>query len=179
MKHTSNKKRIAWIVSGAAALGAGFGIANVASAASSDSSTTVAANAAPAANNAMPPADQAGRPDPATMAHGPNETELTGSDLAGVTSAVKAIDPTGTIIRAETDSEGHAFEAHVKQADGSVKTYYFTSTFQADGTDNGFGKGPGGPHGDRQGPPPAGQAPQGQAPQAPAPAGSSTPTTAA
>ena len=34
------------------------------------------------------------------------------------------------------------------RADGSVKTLYFTSTFAADGSDNGFGGGPnGGPHG--------------------------------
>jgi hypothetical protein len=176
MKNPSNKQRIAWIVSGAAALGAGFGIANVASAASSDSSTTVAA---PAATNTTPPADQAGRPDPASLPNGPGETVLTGSDLAGVTAAVKSIDPTGTIIRAETDTDGHTFEAHVKQADGSVKTYYFTSTFQADGSTDGFRPGGAGgphdgPHGDRQGPPPAGQAPQGQAPAA-----SSPPTTAA
>ena len=163
MKNPSNKKRLVWIATGAAALGAGFGIANVASAASGSGSSTGSNTidvTAPVASTATPPApDQQGRPmDPALMTHGPGETPLTGSDLSGVTTAVKSVDPTGTIIRAETDSDGHTFEAHVKEADGAVKTYYFTSTYQADGSIDGFGsKGPqGGPHGgpdDRPQPP--------------------------
>ena len=86
------------------------------------------------------PAKAAG---PAVSASSPTGT--------AASAAVKAADPTATIIRAETDSSGHAFEAHVKEADGTVKTYYFTSTYQTDGSGTGFGPGgPGGPHGGPQ-----------------------------
>jgi len=163
-----NKKRIVWIATGAAALGAGFGVASVASAATNTGSSSTTA---PAVSNVTPsaPADHV---DPASMPNGPGETVLTGTDLSSVTAAVKAADPTATIIRAETDSSGHAFEAHVKEADGTVKTYYFTSTYQADGSGTGFGPGgPGGPHGGPQGGP-QDQGPQG-APQVPASSSSS------
>ena len=161
-----SRKRIVWIATGAAALGAGFGVASVASAATNTGSSSTTA---PAVSNVTPsaPADHV---DPASMPNGPGETVLTGTDLSSVTAAVKAADPTATIIRAETDSGGHAFEAHVKEADGTVKTYYFTSTYQADGSDTGFG--PGGPHGGPHGGP-QDQAPQGSA-QAPAASGSTT-----
>jgi hypothetical protein len=159
-----------WLAAGAATLGIGVGAAGLASAASSttDPVTTVTT-----------PVDAAGtnRPDPASLPNGPGETVLTGDDLTQVTAAAEAASPGATIIRAETDSSGHAFEVHVQLADGSYQTLYFDESFVADGTDDGFGQPPAGmpsgQHG-QLGQPPAGmpgQPPAGQ-PPADAPAGS-------
>jgi hypothetical protein len=163
--HHTFSKRLIWLATGAAAVGVGVGAAGVASAATGSSGST--GSSAPVAA----PQPGANLPDPSTLSHGPGETLLTGTDLAKVTAAAQAADPGATIIRAETDSSGHAFEVHVKNADGSIETLYFTSTYSADGTASGFGGGPGGqpPVGAPQGQPPAAQAP---APQAPSTTGS-------
>ena len=170
-KISRTRKGLVWMAAGAAAFGVGIGAASIASAASdTSSSTTVAATntaantaATPAANTATPPANVP-HVDPASLPNGPGETVLTGDTLAMVTAAAEAADPGATLIRAETDSSGHAYEAHMKNADGSVTTLYFTSTFAADGQDTGFG--PGGPgHGGPQGP-------QGQPPVQPSASGS-------
>jgi hypothetical protein len=83
-----------------------------------------------------------GRPDPATMSHGPGETLLTGTTAQKVTAAAKSAVPGGTIIRVETDSEGSAYEAHVRKADGSIVTVKMDKSFQVTSTISGFGAGP-------------------------------------
>jgi hypothetical protein len=176
-KISRTRKGLVWMAAGAAAFGVGLGAASIASAASdSSSSTTVAATntaantaasstGAAGSSTATPPAN-APHVDPASLPNGPGETVLTGDTLAKVTAAAKAADPGATLIRAETDSSGHAYEAHMKNADGSVTTLYFNSSFAADGQDTGFG--PGGPgHGGPQGP-------QGQPPVQPSTSGSTT-----
>jgi hypothetical protein len=80
-----------------------------------------------------------GRVDPATMAHGPGETLLTGTTAARVAAAAKAAVPGGTIIRVETDSQGAAYEAHMKKADGSYVTVKLDKNFKVTGTVDGFG----------------------------------------
>jgi hypothetical protein len=80
-------------------------------------------------------------PDPAAMTHGPGETLLTGTTASRVTAAAKAAVPGGTIIRVETDSDGSAYEAHVRKADGSIVTVKFDKSFKVTGTNNGFGQG--------------------------------------
>ena len=169
MKINRRNRPAVWLAAAAAAAGVGIGAAGIASAATGDTGSVGTASngntsvVLPAAGQQTPPAigQQTPPPDPATLHNGPGETVLTGSEASSVEAAVKAAEPTATIIRLETDSGSHQYEAHVKLADGSVKTLYFTSTFAADGSDNGFGAGPnGGPHGP-QGPigqPPA-QAP--------------------
>ena len=57
------------------------------------------------------------------------------------------------MIRAETDSQGAAYEVHMKKADGSAVTVKLDSSFKVSATEQGFG-GPG-PHGPN-GTPPAG-----------------------
>ena len=122
---------------GAGLLGAGLlagGIlagAHVAGAASSTSGTTSSAAATATA----------GRMDPAKMTHGPGETLLTGPAASRVTAAAKAAVPGGTVIRVETDSEGAAYEAHVRKADGSIVTVKFDKTFKVTSTVSGFGQG--------------------------------------
>jgi hypothetical protein len=172
MKNINLKnKSLIWLASGTAALGLGLGVAGMASAATSTTATGAAAVAqAPSqiqglafqansgTNNSAAPAQNQAMPDPSTLANGPGETPLTGDTLAKVEAAVKTAEPGASIIRAETDSGGHAYEAHIKLADGTTKTLYFTSDYKADGSDTGFGAPPAG----QKGLPPMGQ--PGQAP---------------
>ena len=85
--------------------------------------------------------------DPASLPNGPGETVLTGTEAEQVTAAALAAEPGATIIRVETDSSGHTYEAHVVTADGTQKTLYFNASFEADGSDEGFGPAPQGDHG--------------------------------
>jgi len=157
-KISRTRKGLVWMAAGAAAFGVGIGAASIASAASDTSSSTTVAATNTAASSTATAGSSTATPaaphvDPASLPNGPGETVLTGDALAKVTAAAEAADPGATLIRAETDSSGHAYEAHMKNADGSVTTLYFTSSFAADGQDTGFG--PGGPgHGGPQGQPP-------------------------
>jgi hypothetical protein len=181
------QRGLVWIVAGAATLGVGLGAAGLASAASSTGSSTSApvvtvAGSGSSGTAATPPAD-AGPMDPASLPNGPGETLLTGDTLAKVTAAAQAAQPGATIVRAETDSNGHAYEVHMKLADGSFTTLYFNSSFAADGTATGFGGGPGGPghagRPDHAGPGRAGQPPAGMPGQAPTVPAAGTATTGA
>lgn len=108
-------------------------IANAATSPSAATSTTAvnAGNTAPASS-----------PDPATVAHGPGETLLTGSDLAKATAAAQSAVSGGTIIRVETDSGGATYEAHVTKADGTTVTVKLDAAFNVTATESGFGSGP-------------------------------------
>jgi hypothetical protein len=119
-------------------LALGVGTAAIANAATSPSpATTTTATAVNAAN-----AGPAGAPDPATVAHGPGETLLTGSDLAKATAAAQSAVPGGTILRVETDSGGAAYEAHITKADGTTVTVKLDAAFNVSATQSGFGSGP-------------------------------------
>jgi hypothetical protein len=83
-------------------------------------------------------------PDPATVAHGPNETLLTGTTAEKVAAAAKAAVPGATIIRVETDSAGSPYEAHMKKSDGSFVTVKIDKNFKVTAIQDGFGGGPGG-----------------------------------
>ena len=86
------------------------------------------------------------RGNPATMAHGPGEQLLTGDTADKVTAAAKEEMPGATVIRVETDSDGDAYEAHMRRADGTFVTVKFDQDFTVVGTDEGFGgPGPGRP----------------------------------
>lgn len=170
---THRRRGLVWLVAGAASLGVGIGAAAIANAASNDSgssSSTVVASSSGSSTSSDSgttdttdtsgtPATPADRPDPASLPNGPGETLLTGDTLTKVTAAAEAAEPGATVIRAETDSGGHAYEVHLKLADGSTKTLYFDESFNADGSDTGFGPAPagqqGGPHGDHDGDGPA------------------------
>jgi len=99
-------------------------------------------------NTAAAAAASTGPQDPASMRHGPDETLLTGSTASKVTAAAKTAVPGATIIRVETDSSGHAYEAHMQKSDGSFVTVYFDKSFKVTGTVDGFG---GPPPGDSSG----------------------------
>ena len=124
-----------WAATTGAVLALGVGTAAIANAATSPSSsggTSAAATATGAPTTA---------PDPATVAHGPGETLLTGIDLAKATAAAKAAVPGATIIRVETDSGGATYEAHMTKADGSAVTVKLDASFNVTATLPGFGGG--------------------------------------
>jgi len=103
--------------------GGNYGIAN---AATGTASTTAASTifAATAPNAQQPFGHQ--RSD---------ETLLTGDTLANVTAAAQAKVPGGTIIRVETDADGHAkYEAHMTDASGNPITVYVNDAFAVVGT---------------------------------------------
>lgn len=124
MKRTSAKTgRVTRIVAAAAiAVGLGAGSYGIAAAASGTNSTGTGTTAhslraAPDANHGWGPQRS-------------DETPLTGDTLAKVTAAAKAKLPDATIVRVETDADGHAaYEAHVVEADGSLATVYVDKQF--------------------------------------------------
>ena len=59
-----------------------------------------------------------------------DETPLTGDALAKVTAIATAKVPGGTVVRVETDADGHAtYEAHMVNASGAPVTVYVDSGF--------------------------------------------------
>jgi hypothetical protein len=98
-------------------IGIGVGSYGIASAASGTSSSN-AQSAAPSAQ--QPWGGQ--RSD---------ETSLTGDALAKVTAVAQAKVPGGTIVRVETDADGHAkYEAHMIDANGNPVTVYVDASFE-------------------------------------------------
>ncbi len=141
----TRRKRIlasAGLLATGAVAGGILGITHVAGAA-----TNTATSGNPVAATAP-----ANMPDPATVAHGPGETLLTGTTASKVEAAAKAAVPGATIIRVETDSAGSPYEAHMKKSDGTFVTVKIDSSFKVTAIQDGFG---GGPHGA----PPAGSQP--------------------
>jgi len=99
-----------------------------------------------------------------------DETLLTGDVAATVTAAAKAKEPTATIERVETDSDG-VYEAHMVRTDGTHITVQVDASFAVtavqEGGPGGTG-GPGGRGGDHDGDGPQGQSgQQGEAPVSP------------
>ncbi len=127
-----------WGAAAAATLAIAAVGAGVAGAASSTSpAATGTATTATATAPANAPAG-----DPAAVAHGPNETLLTGTAADKVTAAAQAAVPGGTIIRVESDSGGATYEAHIKKADGSYVTVKLDASYNVTATQDGFGAGP-------------------------------------
>ena len=116
------------LVALAVALGVAAGSYGIASAASgsgssSSGSTTIAVPSAPM------PAQSAPR-QPWGMQRS-DETLLTGDTAAKVEAVAKAKVPNGTIVRVETDADGHAkYEAHMTKADRTLVTVYVNEQFQ-------------------------------------------------
>jgi Peptidase propeptide and YPEB domain len=78
-----------------------------------------------------------------------DETVLTGDTASKVRELALAKVPGGTIVRVETDADGHAaYEAHMIDADGNPVTVYVDASFNVVSVETG---GPGG----RGGAPPA------------------------
>ena len=120
---------------GAGLLAGGILAGSLSAGAATSSSSSGAANGSTSAASST-------RMDPAEVAHGPGETLLTGTAASKVTAAAKAAVPGATIIRVETDSDGAAYEAHMRKADGSYVTVKFDKNIKVTSTASGFGGGP-------------------------------------
>ncbi len=111
-----------WLFAGALAVGVaagGYGIASAASGNSNTASTTTTAT--------TPSAPAAGQPWGGQRS---DETLLTGDTAASVKAAALAAVSGGTIVRIETDADGHAaYEAHMTKADGTPVTVYVNQQF--------------------------------------------------
>jgi len=102
-----------------------YGIANAASGSGSSSSGSTA-TVVPSASMPAQPAPQ----QPWGMQRS-DETLLTGDTATKVEAAAQAKVPNGTIVRVETDADGHAkYEAHMTKADGTPVTVYVNEQFQ-------------------------------------------------
>jgi hypothetical protein len=110
----------------AVAAGLGAGSYGIASAASGSGST------AQSRSHAARPS--AGRP----WGHQRrDETLLTGDAKANVEKAALARVPNGTIVRVETDADGHAaYEAHMTKADGTPVTVYVDKQYNVVGVES-------------------------------------------
>ncbi len=118
------------VVVGALALGLVGGSYGVAAAATGSKATTTTGSssvfqtAAPSASTAPPSSGQPWGPQRS------DETPLTGDALAKVTAIATAKVPGGTVVRVETDADGHAtYEAHMVNASGAPVTVYVDSGF--------------------------------------------------
>jgi hypothetical protein len=164
-----------WVTTAAVATGLAVGAAGLAGAATggSGSGATAAASgygeapsgpqgygvppggAAGRMPNGEAPDGQAGGCDPSTMpGGGRREAELTGDTADKARAAALAEVPGATVLRLEEDSSGEAtYEAHLRKSDGTMVTVLLDEDFAVISTEEGFGRGPGGP-GMRGGPPP-------------------------
>ena len=102
-----------------------------------------------------------------------DEKLLTGDTAAKVTAAAKAKEPTATIERVETDSDG-VYEAHMVRADGTHVTVQVDASFAVTAVQEGGAGGPGGRGGDHDGDGPQSQ--QGEAPTSPDGTATTTPS---
>jgi hypothetical protein len=138
------KIRIVPVAAGlAAAAGIALTGASLASADTSTASASTAAYAQSAPAQGSAPGNANGNTDPSKPMRS-DETLLTGDVAAKVTAAAKAKEPTATIERVETDSDG-VYEAHMVRTDGThiivqVDKGYAVTAVQ----EGGAGGGPGG-----------------------------------
>jgi hypothetical protein len=111
------------IGAGAIALGVALGSYGIASAASGSGTTTTNPSATPSAPSTAPgtaPAAPQG-----WGAQRSDETLLTGDAATKVKAIALAKVPGATVVRVETDADGHAaYEAHLTKSDGSLATVY-------------------------------------------------------
>jgi len=121
------------VLVGAIAAGLAAGSYGIASAASGDSgSGSGSSGGTTPAQPAMPAPSGHGGPGgrPWGGQRG-DETPLTGDTAAKVEAAAKAKVPGGTVVRVETDADGHAkYEAHMTDADGAPVTVYVGEDFE-------------------------------------------------
>ncbi len=127
---TEKRKRFRGVLAaGAIALGlaaGSYGVAAAANGTDSSPSTGTMPQSAPAA------------PDPQHR-WGPqrsDETLLTGDTLASVKAAALDKVPGATVVRVETDADGHAaYEAHLVKQDGTPATVYVDKQFDVVGVE--------------------------------------------
>jgi hypothetical protein len=111
---------------GAIAVGLGAGSYGVAAAATGTGTT--ATPSTPSVTGGPAPPAAGGQPWGGQRS---DETPLTGDALAKVTALARAKVPNGTLVRVETDADGHAaYEAHMTDSSGTPVTVYVDTSFQ-------------------------------------------------
>jgi hypothetical protein len=116
------------LVLGAVAVGVAAGSYGVAAAATGSGSPATTTTTDP---SIAPPA-RSGGPGPGQGwgVQRSDETPLTGDALAKVTAIAKEKVPGGTLVRVETDADGHAaYEAHMTDGSGAPVTVYVDKDF--------------------------------------------------
>ena len=121
------------VLVGAIAAGLAAGSYGIASAASNDSGSSPGSSGGTTTTQPATPAPSdhggPGGRQPWGGQRG-DETPLTGDTAAKVEAAAKAKVPGGTVVRVETDADGHAkYEAHMTDADGTPVTVYVGEDF--------------------------------------------------
>jgi hypothetical protein len=122
------KKTLAVAAMALGIAGGSYGIASAASGNGSGSTSAVTAGSAPLAATAAPgPAPNGQNPWGRQRS---DETLLTGDTATKVRDAALAKVPGATIVRVETDADGHAkYEAHLVESDGTPATVYVNDSF--------------------------------------------------
>jgi hypothetical protein len=132
MNSTTRDKRLPKaLLVGSIAAGLAAGSYGIASAAGNDSGA--GSSESPSGTTSARPAPP-GHGGPGGGAPGggqrSDETALTGDTASKVEAAAKAKVPGGTVVRVETDADGHAkYEAHMTDADGAPVTVYVDDGF--------------------------------------------------
>jgi hypothetical protein len=127
------KLLIGGALAGSTLVGGALG-ASLIGVASAQTATTEQPAASSTERPAAPDATKGGH-----QANGITETLLTGDDLSKATAAASEAVPGGTVVRAETDAEGDAYEVHMTKADGSEVTVKLDSSFAVTSTVDGMG----------------------------------------
>jgi hypothetical protein len=118
------RSQVKALATGAVVLGLAAGSYGIASAASGSSSSSTVARAAP------PPAAAAPSSQHPWGGQRSDETLLTGDTATKVEEAALAKVGGSTIVRVETDADGHAaYEAHIVKQDGTPATVYVDEQF--------------------------------------------------
>jgi len=136
MGSTTSRMRVEKVmVAGAIAVGLAAGSYGIASAASGGTGSGSGA----AGVAATQPAASRGSGPPGGAPWGgqrSDETLLEGDTAAKVTAAAQAKVTGGTVVRVETDADGHAkYEAHMTKADGTPVTVYVDDSFAVVGVE--------------------------------------------
>jgi hypothetical protein len=110
-------------------VGGSYGIASAASGSGSSTGSSTTPSPPTGAPSGPPPGASASNPWGNQRS---DETLLTGDTLAKVKAAAVAKEGSGaTIVRIETDADGHAaYEAHMVKADGTPVTVYVNKSYE-------------------------------------------------
>jgi len=111
--------------------------ANAAGNGSTGSATTPSTYAA-----GVPGYAHSGPPGGFGAGHGrSDETVVTGSNAATLTSKATSKVPGATVLRVETDAGDGAYEVHMQKSDGSLVTVKFDKNLDVTAVEDGMGKG--------------------------------------
>ena len=131
MSKDTQAGRLTKVVSvGAVALGLAAGSYGVASAASGSGTASSSGSSTSSTSSTSSSSSSAPSAQKPCGGQRSDETLLTGDTRAKVLAAAEAKVPNATIVRVETDADGHAaYEVHLIKADGTPATVYVDTSF--------------------------------------------------